>query len=116
LRRRAWSSATVGKTTEVAKTPSSNNRPENRIAASESPTMIGVIGVSERPVSKPSRASSPLKRFVLAHSRSIRHGSSCMTRIASRQAAASAGGCEVEKRNGRARWISSSRSAMVLAT
>ena len=28
-----------------------------------------------------------------------------MTRIASRQAAATAGGCDVEKRNGRARWI-----------
>ena len=82
----------------------------------ESPVMIGVIGVSERPVSKPSLASSDLKRFVLAQRRSIRQGSSCMTRIASRQAAASAGGCEVENRNGRARWIRSSRNAVVLAT
>ena len=54
-----------------AKTPSSNRRAENRIGASESPTMIGVIGVSERPVSKPRRVSSALKRFVLAHRRSI---------------------------------------------
>jgi hypothetical protein len=30
---------------------------ENRIAASDSPTMIGVIGVSDRPVSKPRRVS-----------------------------------------------------------
>jgi len=36
VRSRAWSRATVGKTTEVAKTPSSNSRPEKRIAASES--------------------------------------------------------------------------------
>ena len=34
-----------------------------------------------------------------------------MTRIASRQAATTAGGCEVEKRNGRARWVRISRSA-----
>src|SRR5579862_574942 len=109
VRRRAWSRATVGYTTEVAKMPSSNSRPERRIAASESPTMTGVIGVSERPVSNPRRASSALNRFVLAHSRSMSHGSSSMTRIASRHAAATAGGWEVENRNGRARWIRRSR-------
>ena len=56
-------------------------------------------------MSKPSRASSALNRRVLAQSRSMSSGSSCMTRIASRHAAATAGGWEVEKRNGRARWI-----------
>ncbi len=76
---------------------------------SESPIITGVIGVSERPVSKPSRVSSALKRRVLAHSRSRSSGSSYITRIASRQAAATAGGCEVENRNGRARWVRSSR-------
>ena len=40
--------------------------------------MTGVIGVSEPPVSNPSRASSALKRLVFAHRRSCRWGSSCM--------------------------------------
>ena len=46
---------------------------------------------------------------MFAQSRSISSGSSSRTRIAARQAAATAGGCEVEKRNGRARWMSISR-------
>ena len=54
--------ATVGKTTGWAKTPSSRSRSLNRPAVSESPIITGVIGVSERPVSKPSRVSSALKR------------------------------------------------------
>ena len=83
---------------------------------SGSPIITGVIGVSERPVSKPSRASSALKRRVFAHSRSSSSGSSCMTRIASRQAATTAGGWVVEKRNGRARWVRISRRAVLPAT
>ena len=47
VRSRARSSATVGKTTLVAKTPSWNRRSENAIAARLSPTMTGVMGVSE---------------------------------------------------------------------
>ena len=78
--------------------------------------MIGVIGVCDRPVSNPSRASSALNRVVLAHSRSIRQVSSSITAIASRQAAATAGGCEVENRNGRARWTRMSRRSCEPAT
>ena len=108
--------ATVGKTTGWAKTPSPMSRSLKRIAVSGSPIMTGVIGVSERPVSKPRRASSALNRRVLAHSRSCSSGSSTMTRMASRQAATTAGGCEVENRNGRARWVRISRSAVLPAT
>ena len=68
--------------------------------------MTGVIGVSEAPVSKPSRARPALKKRVFSHSRSISSGSDSSTSIAARQAAATAGGCEVEKRNGRARCSS----------
>ena len=64
-----------GETTEVAKTPSSKRRSLKRMAAAASPTMTGVMGVSEAPVSKPRRASSALKRRVLAHSRSNNSGS-----------------------------------------
>ncbi len=61
-------------------------------------------------MSKPRRPSSALNRRVLAHRRSMSSGSSTMIRIASRHAAATAGGCDVENRNGRARWIRMSRS------
>ena len=64
--------------------------------------MTGVIGVSLMPVSKPRPVRPALKKRVLSHSRSMRSGSSSRTSIAARQAAATAGGCEVEKRNGRA--------------
>ena len=43
-----------------------------------------------------------MKKRVLSHSRSIRSGSFSSTSIAAMHAAATAGGCEVEKRNGRA--------------
>ena len=116
VRMRALSRATVGKTTGWAKTPSSSRRSLNRPAVAESPIITGVIGVSLAPVSKPSRPSSALKRRVFAQRRSISSGSSSRTRIASRQAAATAGGCEVENRNGRARWMRMSRSACEPAT
>src|SRR4029079_1950657 len=109
VRIRALSIATVGKTTGWAKTPSSNSRWLDRPDGSGSPIMTGVIGVSDLPVSKPSRASSALNRRVFAHSRSWSSGSSCITRIASRHAAATAGGWDVEKRKGRARWTRMSR-------
>src|SRR5436190_14666067 len=116
VRIRALSIATVGKTTGWAKTPSSNRRWLNRPAVSGSPIMTGVIGVSDRPVSKPSRASSALKRFVFDQSRSSSSGSSCITLIAAMQAAATAGGCDVENRNGRARWMRMSRRSWEPAT
>ena len=109
VRIRARSSATVGNTTDVPNTPSSNSRFENRIVSSESPRITGVIGVSLVPMLNPRRASSALNRRVLAHRRSWSSGSSCMIRIASRQAAATAGGWLVENRNGRARWTRTSR-------
>src|SRR6266540_6963049 len=96
--------------------PSSNSRLLKRVVVSESPRMTGVIGVSEAPVSKPRRESSALNRRVFDHSRSSSSGSSSKTRIASRQAAATAGGWEVEKRNGRARWMRTSRRAREPAT
>ena len=63
-----------GKTIGWAKTPSSKSRSLNRAAVVESPIMTGVIGVSDAPVSKPSRASSALNRRVLVHNRSISSG------------------------------------------
>ena len=116
VRIRALSMETVGKTTDVPKTPASNSAWLKRWVSPESPSMTGVIGVSEWPVSKPRRVSSALNRRVLDHSRSISSGSSCMIRIASRQASTTAGGCDVEKRNGRARWMRISRSAREPAT
>ena len=61
VRSRDLSIATVGKTTGWAKTPSSMSRSLKRPAVSGSPIITGVIGVSEWPVSKPSRVSSALK-------------------------------------------------------
>ncbi len=61
VRRRDLSMATVGNTTGWANTPSSMSRSLKRPAVSGSPIMTGVIGVSETPVSKPSRVSSVLK-------------------------------------------------------
>ncbi len=81
-----------------------------------SPSITGVMGVSLRPMSNPRRVISALKRRVLAHRRSMSSGSSTMIRIASRQAAATAGGWLVENRNGRARWTRMSRSAWLPAT
>ena len=75
-----------------------------------------MIGVSLCPMSNPSRPSSALNRRVFAHSRSWSSGSSCMIRIASRHAAATAGGWLVENRNGRARWMRMSRRACEPAT
>jgi hypothetical protein len=80
------------------------------------PAMTGVIGVSDEPMSNPRRASPALKKRVFCHSRSISSGSVSSTSIAARQAAATAGGAEVEKRNGRARWMSISRSEAPPAT
>ena len=106
----------MGNTTDVPNTPSSNRRFEKRIVVSLSPRITGVMGVSLRPMSNPRRASSALNRRVLTHRRSISSGSSTMIRIASRHAAATAGGWLVEKRKGRERWTRMSRRAWLPAT
>jgi len=72
VRTRALSRATVGKTTDVAKIPSSNRPAANACAFDASPAMTGVIGVSLMPVSKPSACSPALKKRVLSHSRQSR--------------------------------------------
>ena len=86
------------------------------MATAPLPTITGVIGVSLAPVSKPSRLRPSLKRAVFFHKRSIRSGSALRTSIAAMQAAATPGGWEVLKRNGRARWIRKSRTAWAPAT
>ena len=65
--------------------------------------MTGVIGLSLRPVLKPSACSPDLKNRVFSQSCSMICGSRSSTSSAAMQAAATAGGCDVEKRNGRAR-------------
>ena len=99
-----------------ANTPDSKSRSENAMARAPSPTMTGVIGLSLTPVSKPNACSPALKKRVFSQSRSMICGSSIRTSIAARQVAATDGGCDVEKRNGRARWQRKSTSARLPAT
>ena len=66
--------------------------------------MTGVMGVSLMPVSNPRPSRPDLKNRVLVHSRSMRSGSFSSTSMAARHAAATAGGWDVENRNGRERW------------
>ena len=106
---RALPSATVGNAMPGVKTPSLKSSRLNSIARRPSPTMIGVMGVSLAgvmlpPMLKPSSPSSFLKNRVLAHSLSINSGSCSSTSKAAMQVAATDGGCDVENRNGRARW------------
>src|SRR5687767_10878639 len=103
VRTRAFPRATVGKPMPWAKTPSSNSRSENFIASAASPTITGVIGLSLTPVSKPSACRPDLKKRALSHSWRIHCGSLSRTSSAARHVAATDGGCDVEKRNGRAR-------------
>ena len=86
------------------------------MVVSESPSITGVIGVSERPMSKPRRPSSALNRRVLAHRRSMQLG--LLDHDPDRLAAGGGDGrrMRVENRNGRARWIRMSRSACDPAT
>ena len=66
--------------------------------------MTGVIGPSLAPVLKPMAWRPALKKRVFSHSRSMISGSSSSTSTAAIDAATTAGGCDVEKMNGRARW------------
>ena len=99
-----------------ANTPASNSWSDNFIASAPSPTMTGVIGLSLDPVLKPRPASPALKNRVFSQSRSMICGSSSSTSIAAMHAAATAGGCEVENRNGRARWYRKSMRSREPAT
>jgi len=67
--------------------------------------MIGVMGVSLLPVSNPNFLSLRLKNFVLAQSflMSFSPASESSSSKAAWHVAVTEGGCEVEKRNGRAR-------------
>ena len=108
-RMRALPSGTVGNAMPVAITPSSKSARENSMAARPSPTIIGVMGVSVAgvvtpPMLKATRRNPPWKYRVFSHRRSMRSGSRSKMLKASMQEAATEGGCEVEKRNGRARW------------
>src|SRR6266436_703252 len=94
----------------MARTPAEKSSRENSEAFAASPTMIGVMGVSLLPVLKPSFFSLRLKNFVLDHNFLMRRSpaSESSTSKAAWQVAATEGGCEVEKRNGRARWYRNS--------
>ena len=116
VRIRAWSRATVGKTTGWAKIPSSKRRWLKRPAVSGSPIITGVIGVSERAGVEPEPGQLGLEPARARPESLDQPGSSCITRIASRHAAATAGGWDVEKRNGRARWTRMSRRSCEPAT
>ena len=70
------------------------------------------MGLRLGPVLKPSASRPALKNLVLSQSRSMICGSCSRTSIAAMQAAATAGGCDVEKRNGRARGGTGSRRAL----
>lgn len=103
VRKRALSRATVGKPMLWAKTPWAKSASDIFAAVAAWPTITGVIGLSLRPVLKPSDSRPALKKRVLSQSCSIHCGSLSSTSIAAMQAAVTAGGCEVENRNGRAR-------------
>src|ERR1039458_2492467 len=108
VRTRALPFGTVGKPMPVASTPSAKSSRESSCATLASPTITGVMGVSLIPVLNPADIKPCLKYLVLLHRFFIRSGSCSSTSKAARQAAATAGGCEVEKRNGRARWYRNS--------
>ena len=116
VRTRDRSSGTVGKPIPCANTPSSKSRSESFMASAPDPAMTGVMGVSDVPVSKPRRSRPALKKRLFSQSRSMSSGSDASTSIAARQAAATAGGCEVENRNGRALCSSVVRSTAGPAT
>ena len=80
---------------------------EDAAMTSES-TITGVIGLSLMPVSKPRSFRPALKKRVFSQRRSIRCGSSRSRSSAARQLAVTEGGCEVENRNGLARWYRNS--------
>src|SRR6185436_2168604 len=104
VRTRALSRATVGKAIPCANTPRSKSLSDSSIALAPSPAMTVVIGLSLSPVLKPRRCSPSLKKRVLSHNRSMISGSCSSTSSAAMQAITTDGGCDVENRNGRARW------------
>ena len=116
MRTRALSRATVGKAMPIAKTPAWNRRSENCMALAPSPTITGVIGLWLMPVLKPSACRPALKKRVFSQSRSINCGSSRSRSSAARQLAVTDGGCDVENRNGRARWYRNSIRLRLPAT
>ena len=87
----------------VANTPSSNRAAENSCARSASPTITGVIGVSLTPVLNPAEVQRAFEVPRVVPETLDALGLASRTSKAARQAAATAGGCEVENRNGRAR-------------
>ena len=106
---RALPSGTVGKAIPVAIKPPSKSARLKSIVFRPSPMMMGVMGVSllgvvRPPMSKPADCSPCWKYSVFDHKRSIRPGSLSRRSKAAMQEAATLGGCDVEKRNGRARW------------
>ena len=103
VRIRAFPSGTVGKPMPVASNPSSNSAREKANAVFACPTMIGMIGVSLAPVSKPAALRDARKYSVFFHRSRILSGSCSRMSNAAIQDAATDGGCEVENRNGRAR-------------
>src|SRR3989441_10091906 len=101
VRRRDFSSATIGKKIPCANTPRSNSSSEKRAALTPEPMITGVIGVTEPPVLKPSRLSPSLKKRVFSQRRALRSGSVSITSTAAMQAAMTAGGGERDKWGGR---------------
>ncbi len=109
-RMRALPSGTVGNAIPVAITPSSNSAREKSIAARPSPTIIGVIGVSLAGVFTPPMLNPDALQFALEIPRVLPQLARCAPAPVSSMSnaamhvAATDGGCEVENRNGRARW------------
>ena len=91
----------------VASTPSSNSSRESSVRELASPTITGVIGVSLSRV-EARCLQSLLEVAGVVPEHSMRSGSCSSTSNAARHAAATAGGWEVENRNGRARWYRNS--------
>ena len=85
VRTRARSRATVGKAMPCANTLPRTVYPRAASPCAPSPTITGVIGLSLRPVSKPSVFRPAWKKRVLSHSRSMICGSSSSSSMAARQ-------------------------------
>ena len=105
----ALPSGTVGKAMPVPITPSLKSSREKSMVSLPSPMIMGVIGVSLAgvvlpPMLKPSRPSSFFQKRVFSQRASMRSGSFSNTSKAAMHVAATLGGCDVENRNGRARW------------
>lgn len=87
VRIRELFSGTAGAITGFVKIPISKRTFQKKNVRTLSPTMIGMIGVTDSPVSNPSDCSPVFSRSALRHSRSRRSGSRFRMRRHSRTVA-----------------------------